>query len=390
MIHDDVSFPASFFFKRMHMLARHKTTNPFLVLIKKKLLAKRETRTMKLTLLLTILSASLSIHPTTALRGARGQDFDLSEFLLDEESQAERALEDVAGAGALEEEEEAGPITIAFTFNGTIDETYKYPITPDPTVAAGIASLVGLTTLNIELKTKGGNQIDYSDLHTFFQPINEELLLQDYQEIDFHDPKVIYDMFEGRFIVLALWSSSEFSYMFGAVSKFVAPQNLTAVEWSFFSVDVLDQHEAGNQDEDRDQLWAVFPDMVVDEVALYITCGMHIDNSIFAESRLWVMNKYSLYDTSATLQMDGTVGADTTSSVLISATRLVVDGEMNHGPYALGYIAPFSPKADPSFGTYLVSYHSDNRTRVCSWFQDSRSFAGSDRSDGRRSLSFGG
>ena len=71
-----------------------------------------------------------------------------------------------------------------------------FHIPPDPYGAASSSHVVSVVNTSIEFHTVGGAQQLSQQLETFFAPLSPVN--------DLFDPKVIYDQFENRFVVIAL------------------------------------------------------------------------------------------------------------------------------------------------------------------------------------------
>ena len=130
------------------------------------------------------------------------------------------------------------------------------PIRPKPTIAAGLFHLVSVTTIRIEIRFKDGTlecgDDFFASLKSFFLPFdrflnetffNPTLRLGD----DFSTPRIIWDPFGQRFIVVAVNDVSlgelgdQKGYLvYGAVSRDARPQFLNSTTWKYFVMDVTD------------------------------------------------------------------------------------------------------------------------------------------------------
>ncbi len=173
-----------------------------------------------------------------------------------------------------------------------------YFIPPDPHGAAGPTRLVSVTNTSIEWHTKAGVQEasmrlghnGITAVGSFFEPLMPVNPL--------FDPKVIFDQFAGRFVVVALERVStgliddpgNVSRILVAVSDDADPNGV----WYYFAIGsklmigaVDGLHEA----------WADYPGLAVDEEAIYITNNMFRfpAGGMFVGSRVWIMDKVPFY-----------------------------------------------------------------------------------------------
>ena len=81
----------------------------------------------------------------------------------------------------------------AIDFDGNATNTGFYNIPPDPIGAAGPNHVVNVVNTSIEWYTKAGVQQNSQSLQSFFSSATLTF-----------DPKVIYDQYEGRFVVVTL------------------------------------------------------------------------------------------------------------------------------------------------------------------------------------------
>ncbi len=188
---------------------------------------------------------------------------------------------------ATERAPKPGAPTPASTFDSTDFDTNATHtggnvfIPPDPIAAAGPDHLVNVTNVTIRFHQKNGT-LDYDDsINSFFtalSPVNFTF-----------DPKVIYDQFAGRFVVVALekndtgTSTGNTSRILVAVSDDSDPVgtwHVTAIN-SKVNIAGVDH-------------WADYPGLAVDEEAVYITANMfafEVDGGTFGGNRLWIIDK---------------------------------------------------------------------------------------------------
>ncbi len=206
-----------------------------------------------------------------------------------------------------------------------------YHIPPDPIGAAGPTHFVSVTNTSIEWFTKAGvmnsskrlgkNATTY--VGSFFQsliPLTGTF-----------DPKVIYDQYNGRFVVVALEQTttpSQTSRILVAVSKTSDPNT----GWWFYQIN--SKISIGGQ-----QSYADYPGLAVSSTGIYITANMFSYSAgTFTGGRLWIINKTPFYT-------GGT------------ATSIVKD----HITSGSGYLTTYLPAqmfgtAQTGVGTFLVAY----------------------------------
>jgi hypothetical protein len=142
-----------------------------------------------------------------------------------------------------------------------------FNIPPDPCGAAGTSTLVAVVNSMIEILNKDdGSLIAQSGLQAFFGVTGSVF-----------DPKIIYDDYEQRVVVVALFryfsganpDVNNLSVIFLAVSKDDNPLTLTGADWFF-----ADINSKYVQPGTGLEYWADYPGFEEDEEALYITNNM--------------------------------------------------------------------------------------------------------------------
>ena len=167
-------------------------------------------------------------------------------------------------------------------------------IPPDPIGAAGKSRIIAVVNTMIEARTKDGKLKWRDSLKDFFSPLGAATL----GTFTF-DPKVVYDQFEDRFVVVTLEviidangdggliDTDNFSRILLAVSKTHNPKTPTAADWHYHAIDskVL----LGGFIE----IWADYPGFEVDEEAVYVTANMFtfVPFGLFGGVRLWIVDK---------------------------------------------------------------------------------------------------
>ncbi len=227
----------------------------------------------------------------------------------------------------------------AFDFDLNADLNGSYFIPPDPMGAAGKSRIIAVANTLIESRTKGGSLDWRLGLQDFFAPLAVE-------QFPF-DPKIVYDQYEDRFVVVALQlrqataaSPGNVSRILLAVSKDGNPQS--ASDWHFAAIDskVTQSFPFGDV-----EFFADYPGFEVDEEAIYITNNMFAlpPFSGYLGVRLWIVGKGA-----------GTGGFYDGGGASSPA----------YDPYADGGLATTTMPAQvygeggiaPGVGTYLVSY----------------------------------
>lgn len=212
-------------------------------------------------------------------------------------------------------------------------------IPPDPIGAAGTDRLIAVVNAMIEARDKTGTLLWRDALADFFTTLTPANWL--------FDPKIVYDHYENRFLVVALErvhagtnpNAGNTSRILLAVSKTATPATATAADWYYTAID--SKELIGGDDH-----WADYPGFEVDEEAVYITGHMFAhDGGVTNYSvRLWIVDKG--------------VAAGFYAGGAAAVTK--------HDPYAGGGIAVTTMPAQVygaggidnggSGGTYLVSY----------------------------------
>ena len=126
---------------------------------------------------------------------------------------------------------------------------------PDPVIAAGPNHIVIAVNSKISFYTKTGTLVNSIGLNSWFSSVSPPG--------EPFDPKVIYDQFSSRFVVIALSRNGDFtqsSYLVAA-SQSSDPTS----GWYFYNLNArLDDTTNSNN-------WADFPGLGYNEEAIYIT-----------------------------------------------------------------------------------------------------------------------
>jgi len=191
--------------------------------------------------------------------------------------------------GKVDRPVDAPPLGInfsAFSFND--NPTYNggfYFIPPDPHGAAGPEHVVNVGNAIIQWFTKLGVLQSTMSLAQFFAPLGPPLGTYCF------DPKVLYDQYAERFVVVALERTriaagdpTDDSYILVAVSKTSDPN----AGWWYHAI-----HSKINIS--GVDTWADYPGLAVDDNAIFITNNMFTFPGAYASMRLWIVNKNPFY-----------------------------------------------------------------------------------------------
>ncbi len=174
----------------------------------------------------------------------------------------------------------------AINFDGNIKNTGYLNVPPDPIAAAGPNHLVNVVNTSIEWFTKTGQKMNSESLKNFFNPLSPLTGM--------FDPKVIYDQYNNRFIIVALeqtdvanGASGNTSKIYIAVSDDDDPNGI----WYFHAIDSKINFNGIDH-------WADYPGLAVGTDAIYITANEFkyaADGGNYGASYLWIVNKNPFY-----------------------------------------------------------------------------------------------
>ena len=160
------------------------------------------------------------------------------------------------------------------TFDEDATNSGYYHIPPDPIGAAGPNHVVSVVNTSIEWHTKGGTQQHSQSLANFFTSLSPAT--------GTFDPKVIYDQYAGRFVVVTLEKTAapETSVIYVAVSDDSDPNGT----WYFHAIDALTDFTGTSA-------WADYPGLAVDDQAIYITNNLFSFAGVYQDTYLWIIHK---------------------------------------------------------------------------------------------------
>lgn len=162
----------------------------------------------------------------------------------------------------------------------------KVFIPPDPIGTAGIDRLIAVVNVMIEARSKSGTLLWRDALKDFFHDLSPQTYT--------FDPKVVYDHYEDRFLVVVLEKEQSGknpdpenkSRIFLAVSKDGTPESATALDWYYHEITAKTLIES-------EEYWADYPGFEVDEEAIYITANMFSFEGGTGKNKthLWIIDK---------------------------------------------------------------------------------------------------
>jgi len=175
-----------------------------------------------------------------------------------------------------------GLLIIFDAINFDLDHTTagSWLIPPDPIGAAGPNHVVNVVNSSIEWFTKSGTNQSRQSLQNFFSSLSP--LTHTF------DPKVIYDQYADRFVVVALEAtdvskgySANTSRIFLAVSDDSDPNGT----WHYHAIN-------SKLIADGDSCWADYPGFSVDAQAVYVNVNMYtFDSLLYRDTFLWIVDK---------------------------------------------------------------------------------------------------
>jgi hypothetical protein len=146
--------------------------------------------------------------------------------------------------------------------------------------------LISVVNVGIECRNKSGTLLWRDSLKDFFSSLGA-LTLGTWT----FDPKVVYDHYENRFVVVTLermfianGDPVDASRILVAVSKTSSPATATSSDWWYMAIDSK-VNISGND------YWADYPGFEVDEEAIYITNNMFPFSAGSYGVRLWIIDK---------------------------------------------------------------------------------------------------
>lgn len=184
----------------------------------------------------------------------------------------------------------------AYNFNDNPTLSGFFNIPPDPAGAAGPTHVVNVVNTGIEWYTKTGTRQNRQRLGrnsggsitgSFFEPLNPAN--------GTFDPKVIYDQYAGRFIVITMERVEASGPTPNSSRVLVAVSDDSDPNGTWFFTPLITEETIGGF-----QTWADFPGLAVDSEAIYFTNNQFRHNNqtspgVFAGQRTWIIAKDPFY-----------------------------------------------------------------------------------------------
>jgi hypothetical protein len=216
----------------------------------------------------------------------------------------------------------------SFKFDDNIALNQLLFIPPDAIGAAGPEHLLAVVNSMIELRTKAGALVWRQSLENFFRA-------QDTPSPNVpYDPKVVYDHYANRFLVVAL--ESDFiskSRILVAVSKDATPTGPGPAHWVIRKIDAATSIGGENS-------FADYPGFEVDEEAVYMVSNMFgFQTFTYKGVRLWIIAKAGFYS-------DGALNVKKRDPYAAAGIATTTMPALVFGAGGAGW----------NIGTYLVSY----------------------------------
>lgn len=235
---------------------------------------------------------------------------------------------------------------------------------PDPHGAVGPTHVVNVANRSIQWFTKDGVRHGHTSLVNFFQPLRP-LTPPFNPSANIFDPRVLYDQFAQRFVVMALERSSDAvatSRIMMAVSDDSDPNGT----WYYTSINTLTNIAAADDPLEILPHYADFAGMAVNSEAIFVTANMidFDDEDTANGSRLWIIDKGigkgGFYENGRARWTVHNPGLDTRVDYSVNRE--------NVGRLRSMYPAHIYGSAPASLGTFLVMY--DGRTNMTDEFVD--------------------
>ncbi len=230
-----------------------------------------------------------------------------------------------------------------FDDNGTPTGGFRF-IPPDSHAATGPDHVVTVVNVSMRFHTKTGTEVYGDGLKQFFTGLTPATFT--------FDPKVLYDQYNGRFVVVTLEQTDVAAGGASNTSKiFVAVSDDDDPTGTWYQTSINSKLSISGSDR-----WADYPGLGVDEEAIYVTANMFgFGGGGFGGARLWTIAKGAgsggFYD-----------GGAATVSVLDPYTPVGSVATTTQPAHVFG-------TAPAGTGTYLVSYSglSDGVNEFLQW-----------------------
>jgi photosystem II stability/assembly factor-like uncharacterized protein len=172
-----------------------------------------------------------------------------------------------------------GDFTLTNNFQGLPDQGYYIP--PDPYIAVGPEHIMALVNCRFTIMTKTGTPLKTIESSSWYSSV--------LSGADPFDPKVIYDHFAKRWVMVWLHATSSVSYLLVSVSDDSIPMG-TWYNWKL-PADVNGSTYSGN--------WSDYQGVGYDKDAIYVTSNQFSYASQFNYAKIRVIKKSDLYANTA-------------------------------------------------------------------------------------------
>jgi hypothetical protein len=234
---------------------------------------------------------------------------------------------------------------------------------PDPGGAAGPTHVVNVANRSIQWFTKAGVRHGHTSLVNFFQPLRP-LTPPMNPSANIYDPRVLYDQFAQRFVVMALESSNDVvgtSRIMMAVSDDSDPNGT----WYYTSINTVTNIASPDDPLEILPHYADFAGMAVSSEAIFVTANMlSFDADEANGSRLWIIDKGigkgGLYENGRAIWTQHDPGTLARVDYSVNRDNAIRLRSM--------YPAHIYGTAPAGVGTWLVMY--DGRTNMTDEFVD--------------------
>jgi len=153
---------------------------------------------------------------------------------------------------------------------------------PDPMIAVGPNHVVVTVNSDIEWFTKDGIQEHNQPLEDFFS--------EESPQTQTFDPKVVYDQFAERFVVITLETTSDSATSDTTSKIFIAASDDNDPNGNWYTTTINSKLTYNNKVH-----WADYPGLAVGANAIYVTGNMFVFGGGGDGSRLWIIDKSQLY-----------------------------------------------------------------------------------------------
>jgi hypothetical protein len=237
----------------------------------------------------------------------------------------------------------------AINFDDDASNTGFYQIPPDANGAAGLNHVVNVVNSTIQWYTKAGSLQNTQRLGKNGSTAVGSLFAAQNPLTGTFDPRVVYDQYNGRFVVIADEMTNTADGDPANTSRLlIAVSDDSDPNGTWFTTAINTKVTIPNNPFPSVDTWMDYPTLAIDANAIYVTGNMFAfsgapfnnKKSSFGGSRLWIISKSGLYTgsspTSANIY-------DPSAAASVGAENFTMQPTMMYGP------------APGSTGTFLVS-----------------------------------